>query len=215
MRGLPPVPADVLRLELDIEVNGYLFTTGMWFLVPDLPAATLPWYQAFTADAIAYLVGAVNGVTHSGAFLSTCRVAAGGVGGFRYASYAGTNVGAYSGGQADIVASGVFIRSNSGTRGSGSRLRFPACPDAFLTDNVQLSAAGLSRLLDMCTAITSFSAAELGPSGAPVVLGTLRRAQAGAPLPSAIFDPALAVVPSLRIEYLDRRFPQRRYVSPF
>lgn len=212
MRGLPPVPAGVLRLDLEFDVNGYPLTTGLWFLVPDLALADLAWYQAFTAMAFFYLLPGTTGVTHDGVSLSTCRLASGGMAPFRYVALAPPNHGAYSGGQADIIASGVFVRTTTTARGSGSRLRFPGCPDDFVRDGLALSATAVSQLLAMANAITTFVASQTGPTGGQVLLGTLQRSKAGAPLAHSLFDPAVAVVPSYRVEYLDRRFPRVRHV---
>jgi hypothetical protein len=84
-----------------------------------------------------------------------------------------------------------------------------------LTDNIFLSAAGVARLFSLCDAVNNFVSAELGPTGAPVVLGTLRRQASGAPLPASVFDPAFSIVPAPRVEYLTRRFAKNRWVSSF
>lgn len=215
MRGLPPVPDDVLRLTVDVDINGRVFSTGFWFFVPDLPAATYPWFKNFVDEFFFYVIGGLNGCQHAGASVTTCRLVAGGIGGVQYTAFAATNQGVYTGGQADLVAAGVFLRTAAGRRGSGSRVRIPGCPDAFVDNNLTLSAAAVARLFSFCDAVNNFVSAQLGPTGAQVVVGTLRRTQAAAPLSSSVFDPAVAIMPSPRVEYLTRRFPRTRWVSPF
>lgn len=214
MRGLPPVPDDVLRLELDFDVNGRRFTTGLWMLTPGLQAWTPTWLTSFASDVFSYLLPGTTGVTHDGTSLTTCRVLIAGSSPIAWTAYAPPNHGAHTGGQADAIASGVYVVSSSGGRGSGSRIRFPGCPDDFITDNWLLSPQGQSRLLDMCSSIIELMNAVTSPTSQLMTLGTLQRATVAGPRSTSQFDPASLVVPSNRVEVLRRRFPHSRWVSP-
>lgn len=214
MRGLPPAPSNVVRLEFDFFVTGRTLTTGMWLLIPDVETGGVPYLDALCADAQFYLLGGFTGCMHNGASLVTCRASYGGTTPANFVSYAAPNHGAYSGGQADAIACGVYAVSATGGKGSGSRLRIPGTPDDFVDDGYRLSSAGVSQLIALCGDINNFVTATHGPLGAQAVLGTVQKARRGAPLPSAQFDPAQAIVPSYRIEYLRRRMPRSRWVSP-
>lgn len=214
MRGLPPAPSNVVRLDFDFYVNGRDFTTGMWLLIPDVETGGVAYLDALCADAQFYTLSGWTGCMHDGASVVTCRASYGGTQPANFVSYAAPNHGAYTGGQADAIACGVYVVSSSGGKGSGSRLRVPATPDAFVDDNYRLASAAVARLLDLCNAIDTFVAATHGPLGAQAVLGTVQRSRRGAPLPTAEFDPAQAVVPSFRVEFLSRRMPRSRWVSP-
>jgi hypothetical protein len=214
LRGLPPVPADVLRVELVIDVNGRELTTGWWWFVPDLIAGGVPWLIAAASNIFSYMVSPLDGCMHSGASWSLLRLSSGGTTPLVYSEAAPVSGGVYTGGQADAIATGVYVLSSTGRRGSGSRLRIPATPDDFVVNNYMLSTTGVGRLFDFAAAMQSCTAATIGPTGGAVILGTLQRSRAGAPLGVATFDPAAAVIPSFRVELLARRLPKSRGVSP-
>lgn len=214
MRGLPPPPSNVVRLDLDFLVNGRDFHTGLWLLIPDVETAGVAYLDALVADFISFVVGGVTGVMHSGSSWVTCRASYGGTTPASFIGYVTPNHGAWSGGQADAIATGLYLVSSTGGRGSGSRLRFPAVPDDFVDDNWRLASTAVAQLVILANDITNFVSGTIGPTGAPAIVGTVQRAARGAPLPVASFDPAQAIVPSYRVDFLGRRMPKTRHVSP-
>lgn len=214
MPALPPVPDDVLHVELTFDVNGREYRNGWWWLVPDLAVGGIPWLVATMSNIFADLVFPVTGLMHAGGSWTTCRLASGGNAPLVYVEAAPLNHGAHTGGQADAIATGVYVVTLASRRGSGSRIRFPACPDDAVQDNWLLSAAGLARCFDFAAALNSLTSSLVAPTGAQVLLGTLQRRTAAGPRAVSSFDPATAVLPSFRVEVLARRMPRSRGISP-
>ena len=210
---LPAVPPDVGHFDLAFDVNGRTLRAGFWFLLPDLQSWTQPWLLSLVDQFVLYTLSGFTGVMHAGASLSTCRVSVAGSNPVEFVQHVAPNHGAYTGGQADAIASGVYLVASSGRRGSGSRLRVPGCPDDFIDDNWRLSNAGVSQLHTLANDLTDWARVQTGPTGLPLVLGTLQRRTSAGPLPAAQFDPAVMVVPSFRVEVLSRRLPKSRWVS--
>lgn len=214
MRGLPPVPPDVLRLELEAEVNGAFFTTGVWLQSPDMPSAVPSYLTALIGSFELGPVAAFLSCMHNGSSFSTCRASIEGTTRLRIVDAFLPNAGAWTGGQVNMAACGLYVQTLGGGRGSGSRIRFPALPDIFVDDNRTLSATGVGNLEAAATALVSWVSTALGPSGLPLELGTVQRARGGTPLPASIWAPAVSVSPSFRVEYLARRMPKSRQISP-
>ena len=207
-------PAGVVSIASDVDVHGYPSSFAFWLLIPDDDVATIPYWSALITSYQLQVWPAILNCMHSGASFVTCRIAAGGTAPQRFVEAAPANHGAWTGGQAQSVAAGLYVLTSSGHRGSGSRVHFPAVPDIFIDDNARLSNAGRGLLQQAATALVDWIASVSGPTGAQVLLGTLQTRRGGVPLLLPTFDPAVAVLPTARVERMGRRLPRRGRVSP-
>lgn len=211
---LPTVPSNVALLENVCDVNGYDVQYNHWLFVPAFDTAGPSYFDALLTAYILEVGGALLDCMHSGASFTTCRLSRFGSQPFTWIKQWPPNHGRWTGGQANNVAVGFYVRTTTGGRGSGSRCRIPACPDIFVTENRQLSQVGLGNLLALTEAIVAWAAGLTGPTAGDVLLGTLQRRTVAGPLPSATFSPAAALTPSQRVERLGRRLPRSGQVSP-
>lgn len=207
-------PEGVVHVGVTVDVNGAPFTFGHWLLIPDAGSGYPLYWSGLLSSYFLEVGPALLDCMHDGASLLTCRSTAGGTSPQVWVESFSPNHGHWTGGQADNVATGIYVQTQSGRRGSGSRVRLPAVPDSFINANRALSQFGAGYLQAAATALVAWVASVTGPTGAQAVLGTLQTRRGGVPLLPPEFDPAIAVRPSLRVERLARRLPPSgRYSS--
>lgn len=210
---LPPVPDDVAFLSPTVDVNGLVFSFGLWIQCADFAGMTILQAETLLSSFDLSTSNAWLACMHNGCALSTCRLAVGGTSGLRYARPYGPNSGLFTGGQADAIAAGIYLMSSTPRRGSGTRVRIPGTPDVFVSDGYRLTLEGRDNLQVLCDQLANWVASVTGPAGSPVLIGTLSRRTTAGPLPAAAFTPTQGIIPSLRVERLSRRMPRRGYVS--
>jgi hypothetical protein len=200
------LPVDVVHLEFEVTVaDSPRCTFGFWLLWPGssvggeglATSLLLQW----TTGPMATLLDCM----HDQSTLSACRFTFGGTGDYVYYRQLAPNVGAQSGATEFSVASGIYVVSGSGGRGSGSRLHVPAVPANFVADHVRLSPFGWQQLTFLALALTNWPGTLVFPGTSPAVIGTLQRRRAGAPIVPPTFDPAIDVRPSPVLEIVGRR----------
>jgi hypothetical protein len=215
VRGLPPDPAETVRLSTTVDVNGSTFSFAFSWFVPGIDGALPTDLEDWLDTWIIRTLDPLTGAMHAGASALTCRLGSVRPGGPSWeATYPQPNHGHFTGGQADQVAVGLYVKSSARARGSGSRIRLPACPDEFIDDNRAINTLGLSQLQQLVNAITMFAITPTPFSGVPPILGTIQRQAAGRPLTAATFAPTIGLVVSRRVETIRRRLPKRGQVSP-
>jgi hypothetical protein len=214
VRGLPPDPPNTARLETAVDVNGWPVTFAFSFFNASFDLMGPTELHEVLNNWIIFVGAAVGGSMHSGAQLTTCRLFSLRTSGPRALATFPTNRGAWEGGQANHVAVGLYVRTTAYGRGSGSRVRLPACPDAFIDNNREVSATARGRLLAIANGLANFQNAPIGGVLTPTVLGTIQRQASGRPLSSATFAPATSVEACRRVETLRRRLPERGQLSP-
>jgi hypothetical protein len=123
--------------------------------------------------------------------------------------------GAFPSEEACNVASGIIWGTGERGRSGWAITYLPSCPHDFVDTGWQLSAEGYNNILD--SAVNFKLQLESLPLFPPqtLVLGTLHRSRAGAPLHTARFAPFLYVRPARKVTTIRRRIPSGRSVSPF
>jgi hypothetical protein len=212
--SLPPVPADVVHFNIGVDVNGYPCSYGFWLLVPGASGAGEPYIRGLLSDYFLTATHELLQCMHSGASLDVLRADAGGPSPARAFISAPENSGAWEGGQAQSLATVLYVTSSSGGRGSGSRIRIPAVPDIFIANNQSINRSGYGHLILAATELTNWVNAIVPPGGGNAVIGTLQRKTKSGPLAVAAFDPAAIVKASPTLAHLDNRLLQSRHLSP-
>src|SRR5207248_7930660 len=92
----------------DVDVHGYPSSFAFWLLIPDDDVATIPYWSALITSYQLQVWPAILNCMHSGASFVTCRIAAGGTAPQRFVEAAPANHGAWTGGQAQSVAAGLY-----------------------------------------------------------------------------------------------------------
>lgn len=210
----PPIPSGVVSMRQLVDVDGNLCTFGWWLFMADADLGDFTYWSDLSTSFQFTVSGPLLACMHAGASLLACRFVVGGIGPTSYQFPWAPNHGLSTGGQAQAVACGLYIRSSDDRRGSGTRVRLPAVPDEFVDNDVALSSIGRGRLTDLGDRLTSWVSSVSGPGGGTVLLGTLQRRRAGLPLPTAVFAPAISVEPMLRIARMGRRMPRFGRYSP-
>lgn len=214
MRGLPPDPANTVRLITTVDVDGSDFSFELGLLAPLVDAASPAELELWLGNWILIVGPALGDLMHAGAHLLTCRLVSKRMGGPSWTATFPPNHGNWSGGQADQVALGIYVKSTAYGRGAGSRVRIPAIADVMIDANRAVSVVGQGKLLALCNAIADFLNQPLPWGGGLAIAGTIQRQRAGSPLSAATFAPAQAIVPSRRVETIRRRLPGRGQISP-
>ena len=214
MQGLPPDPVDTIRLITEADVDGARESFGLSFLVPDLALADDAWLHSFLGNYQILVAGDLLNCMSDHAELVTCRTDSTRPASPRFEIPFAPNHGAHPSVEALAIAVGVYVTSGRARRGGGSRVRLPACPPRFVSRGRELTSDGAGFLISFCNSLVAWASGQVGPTGANVILGTIRRQAGGAPLATAVFDPAFSVRPSLRVEVLRRRLPKRGQLSP-
>lgn len=212
MRGLPPPPADVVQLVQDFDINGHTVSIGYWLFNPSNAGAGESDLLAIANAWFVTCLPSIYELQHDGTVASTCRCANRTL---RVVSAAPPGHGAWTGGQADNVATGLHWLTGEAGALRGPITFIPGVPDVFISDNWRLSATAWGNLTASGRDLYNALNALPSPGGTPQVVGTVHRSNAGAPLPAAEFAPYIGVVPSAKVVTIRRRIPDRRSLSPF
>lgn len=210
MRSLPPVPEDVVWFGLGFDCDGATSSIGFWLEVPGINVAVPTDITALLGQLIFAALDFKGPITHAGCQLTTCRLRNTGTAPFDLIEVPSTNHGAWTGGQANQVASGLHWQTTVHARRGQSITHVPGFPDAFTDDHVVLNATGWSNLSSAAGGFLSAVNAAHAGGLASVRLGTLYRSRGGVPLGSSEFAPFFFVVPSRVITTIRRRMSQGR-----
>lgn len=211
MRGLPPVPLDVLHVVQHFDNGGASPSVGFWLFNPSNASITPPGAAAVLSDFFLFVLPNFLALQHEGITPTTCRI----VGpGFAITESAPASHGAWTGGQALNVALGIHWLTGQRRPHAGPITYVPGVPDVFIHDNHQLSQLGFGNLQasarDMYDAFPSVRA----PDGTPQVVGTLERSAAGVPLTTAQFAPYIGVSATPHVVTIRRRISRTSGLSP-
>jgi hypothetical protein len=200
-----------LHLVQDVDVDGHLVSIGWWLWNPSNVNIVTPELDALVNAYFFTCQPSLLELMHAGATLTTCRLAT------RTESFVAMsppNHGAWTGGQADNVATGLHWLTGEGGPLRGPITFVPAVPDAFIEANWMLSNVGFGNLnasgIDLYHAFNALPA----PDGTTQAVGTLHRSAAGVPMAVAQFTPYVGVNPVPKVVTIRRRIPRRRAVSP-
>ena len=206
-------PDGILRMDFELEVGPTRPTFGFWLFypagAPSGPTEMEALINSFYTGPLPYFLDCM----HSDCSFVTCRTSVQGTAPFSLTKTLAPNHGSGTAGQGLFMASGLYIQGTSGGRGSGSRLHLPGVPNEFTTDFAYLTEYGVQQLTFAATALVDWVAT--GPPGpsTPCVLGTLQQRENGVKLHPPIFDPAIAVTPTLRLVAVPARFQAIRGIS--
>lgn len=208
---LAPLPVGVAHVSVGIDVNTYPCSIGWWLLVPGLETAGPPELEALAASITLGVAGPLTSCMHAGSQLVTCRIDGRG---FSFASAFAPNHGAWTGGQAQGLATVLhWLTLDAGRRGAAIT-HLPAVPDVFVRDNARLSTLGYSNLLVAAADLFSAFNSTPGVTGGVCTLGLLQRRHGGVPLVPPTFSPATGYEVSQVLTTLRRRLPKYRLHSP-
>lgn len=211
MRGLPPLPLDVVHLEQDYEIASHSVSIGFWLFNPSNNGAGLAQLADITDAWFVTCLPTLYGLQHDGTIAGTCRAA---LPGLAIVDGAPPGHGAWAGGQADNVALGIHWATGEGGARRGPITFVPGVPDLFITDNWMLSAIAFGNLIAAARDLYNALNALPAPDGTFQVVGTLHRQRAGAPLAASEFVPYVGAIPTPKVVTIRRRIPARRAVSP-
>lgn len=213
MGRLPPPPAGVGHVDLEIDVNGRACSVGWWIFVPNGSSAGIPYAEELIDYVLLAAAPSVVDLLHHGAALVACHIQLWGVTPARVRVQIDPAHGPWEGGQAQNVALGIHWLTETAGRGRQSTTRLPAVPDLFIDGNTRVSGIGYANVRDKAASFLTAMNAAPGPFGGTVVLGTLHRIANGVPLSPPTFDPFVSAQPSDHVLTLRRRLPRSHAIS--
>lgn len=211
MRGLPPDPPDSVRMITYVRVDDVATCSfGLSILAPGIDLAASSDLQLLLTSFQVQCSTQLFNCMHQGAQALTSRLVSYRPGGPRWETSWAPNAGRWTGGQASAIAAGLYTQGLAAGKGTGSRIRLVGCPDIFIDANRELNTTGTEYLRQLGVQIKNWAGPPSPYPVGPVIIGTIQRQSAGAPLPTATFDPATAIVPARRVEVVRRRLAKRR-----
>lgn len=209
-----PVPVDICHLATEVDVGPTRSSYGFWFALGGATAAGPGIAALIIADYYTNLLPYFLACMHSEATPSTCRLAIGGAPPFQYVATLAPSHGAGTAGELPCIATGIYVQTSGGGKGSGSRIHIPGTPNEFTEDFAYLTAYGQQQLQFLATQLPIW-VSSLSPSyGSFSTLGTLQTRRGGQRLSPPRFDPAILVRTTNRLETLARRQHQIGGFSP-
>jgi len=214
VRGLPPPPPEVVLLRWGFAIDGSYASTSSWILVPGVDTLGVSGLEALAGTFLLAAADLFHAITHAGCDLVTCRLSTYTSDPITVFRSPGPSPGAWTGGQAGQVASGVHLLTSERGKGLQPVMRVPGFPDAFTDDHVRLNQLGFANITDAADTYLNAIDATAAPLGGTCLLGTIHRSAAGAPLGNAIFAPAVGVLASPTVCTVRRRIRSRGQLSP-
>lgn len=205
MRGLPPLPADVLELELTIDVNGSLCAIVQHFYSLGSIAWGFTEFSSWVSQWGTFAETHLLNMMPSSASFTTCRLSRKGTSPFRYEVLLPTNAGAH--GEAQSLNSALCLTWHASADGylSRSHTRLPLRADVVDIDKRTIDPGFLGLFQLECDnyigqvnliTVSGYSASEF------VVVS---RSKNGEPRATSEFAPVYAGDPSLNVGTLRRR----------
>ena len=205
MRGLPPPPSDVAQVTASFDVDGSPASLAFWLFVPGLQTLAVSQLEDVAASFTIFLESLSGAITHRGCSLVRVDLRRWGSSPLNVTRVLLPASGRWTGGQLLVGALTLHLLSGEGGRGHDSVVHFPGFPDVFSDDHRSLNALGWGTAQSEALHFFANVNAMTSPAGGNCVLGTVHRAEGGAPLAIATFGPAIGIVPGLAIGTLDRR----------
>jgi hypothetical protein len=185
MIGLPPPPASVMWVRLEIEANGSRASFAHWFYASTLPIATFEEFDSVAGQLRAIMaLLAVDLMGDAGEIRGSTALSFGDRPMSARAPGAGL-VGNRGGSMALNASTGIYWGTNLRGKSGRSITHVPAFPDDFTDDYVHLNATGVDAVQSGAASyLTNLQAVAEG-SILEVKLVTLHRSSGGYPLPTS------------------------------
>jgi len=189
VRGLPPPPPDVAQLTAAIDNDGARSSVTTWVQLLPGPPYSIADLKGVLGDLTIALTTLVNQLSTFSTTVRTCRLRTFGIETWDIIEAPAFNSGAFTGSQANHVATCIhWLTGESGKRGP-SLMRIPGFPDVFTNDHLSLTAGAIGTVYtEATTFINQVDAITFGDI-LGVSVGTLHRSRHGAPLAVAQFTP--------------------------
>lgn len=214
MRGLPPIPDDVLRVRLGFDIDHTWASIGWWVFSPGAGSATAAYLDGIASAVILGPLSHVLELMHAGATCTTCRVESFGAVPLTVVRSPGPNAGRWVGGTTAQAALGLHWLTGERGRRGGAITHVPAFPDAFTDNHAAINQLAFGNALGRGTDTLNDFAAMPGFAGGFAVMGTVERSAAGVPLGASTFVPFQGVNPTPRIATIRRRISANGAVTP-
>lgn len=205
MRGLPPMPSDVIRLRLTIDVNGSNVSIAHHFLATGCIGWSDNEFSEFISGWATFAETFLLNMMPVSASFTTCRLSRFGAQPFTHVTQLPTNAGAH--GEAQSLNSALCITWRTGLRGSIARshTRLPIAADAVADDKRGLHPDFWALYqLNAADYISSVNAITVSGFATPEFV-VVSRSQGGEPLPASAFAPVLSGTPDLTVATLASR----------
>lgn len=214
MIGLPPPPDDVAQLTAGFAIDGSYASCSWWVLIPGLEGLTFTEFRALQSLLSGVVSDFYTAITHSGTIFATCRLRSFGASPYFFEGPPSSSHGAWTGGQAMQAAVGLSWKTGESGKHHGGYTWVPGLPDLFTDDHVHLNDTGFVNALDAANGFIAGVNALTTPLPTALVLGTLHRQVAGAPLGTSVFAPFFGVVPCRHLATCRRRIPSTGSITP-
>ncbi len=211
MPSAAPVPRDVLKLTARYQI-GEQFPSVSWWLWD--PGGLTPGLDDLENTCSEFLLNEsvhIVDVMHAGVRFSDITASQAGltaVTGYDFAA------GIWDGAQNLGCTHGWHWIDGRARRSSSALTHLPGTPDAFVTDDGQLSHTGYANLRDKGRAFLDGLAQHRTPTGGLYVPVVLHRRRAGGPLPAAEPTPIVGVQPMLALSTMNRRMRKSGAIAP-
>jgi hypothetical protein len=215
VRGLPPLPTDILRLTAYLRVLEGWCSIEQHIWNPGSSTAGIPDLQAFAAQWFFSPLGDLSGICPANTSFSALRLSTSGPAHLTYTEPLAPNTGPF--GSVTSLNAAVCLTWLTGEAGTGSKshTRLPLAEEYIDLDRQSLTAFAYDAAGSAAGGYVSHVNALVAVDGALCVLACVHRSRHGSPLASSTWSPVLDGVASPRVTTLRRRIRSRDRFSPF
>lgn len=210
MRGLPPTPPDVLRFDAYCDTDGAPSSIGFYVLAAPGPPYDVGDLTTLLGLFILAVLDFVNQCSAGGTSVLTCRLRSTGIETWDIVEGCSPNHGAWTGNQANMVASVCHWLTGETGRGRQAVTWIPGFPDNFTDDHLHANDTCMHTVRFQANTFLAAIAAMSAGTILQCSLGTVHRSRHGAPLHVATFSPFVDVTASRVIGRCGRRMRVRR-----
>jgi hypothetical protein len=215
MRGLPPLPTDMLTLEVEWAINNGRCTTGWHIWNPGSGAANVSDLATFVGQWFLFALPELLPLLGTDCSASTCRLSTVGSSHLIYRQLLAPNVGGL--GTTNPLNGSLCLTWRGAERGlSGRSHTLLPLADTLVDDDHKslrqiswaFAVSQAQRYLDAINAIVAVD-------GALCVAAIVHRSRNGAPTPISEWEPVLSADASQRVGTIARRTRSARPLPPF
>jgi hypothetical protein len=210
VRGLPPPPPNVARVNFDCTTDSARWTIGFWIEMFPLGPYTLADLQGVLAQVTIAGTQFVNQLTTAASKIDTCRLALQGPQIAALFETVAFNVGALSGAQANQVSTALHWITGDPGRSGQAMTYMGGFSDDFTDDHLVLNDVGMNTVRNEARNFLNAVDATFFGAILQCTLGTLHRSRAGTPLLVATFSPFVGIAPARKLGTIRRRMYARR-----